>query len=107
MDEFQSRISSNYEVAKSYYQQRRDNLRKIFSRDMEDATDSLIKYINNKIDEYEEQVSKKVYSLLDHIDKNSWIVPEEIKKSLGNEYYETSVENVLKFLFTFQKICAL
>ena len=98
MDEFQSRISSNYEVAKSYYQQRRDNLRKIFSRDMEDATDSLIKYINNKIDEYEEQVSKKVYSLLDHIDKNSWIVPEEIKKSLGNEYYETSVENVLKFL---------
>ena len=98
MDEFQSRISSNYEVAKSYYQQRRDNLRKIFSRDMEDATDSLIKYINNKIDEYEEQVSKKVYSLLDHIDKNSWIVPEEIKKSLDNEYYETSVENVLKFL---------
>ena len=98
MNEFQSRISSNYEVAKSYYQQRRDNLRKIFSRDMEDATDSLIKYINNKINEYEEQVSKKVYSLLDHIDKNSWIVPEEVKKSLGNEYYETSVENVLKFL---------
>ena len=98
MNEFQSRISSNYEVAKSYYQQRRENLRKIFSQDMEDATDSLIKYIDNKIDEYEEQVSKKVYSLLDHIDKNSWIVPEEIKKSLDNEYYETSVKNVLKFL---------
>ena len=54
MDEFQSRISSNYEVAKSYYQQRRDNLRKIFSRDMEDATDSLIKYINNKSQLYKQ-----------------------------------------------------
>lgn len=98
MNEFQSRISSNYEVAKSYYQQRREALRKTFTRDMEDATDSLIKYINLKIDEYEEKVSKKVYSLLDHIDKNSWIVPEQVKESLGNEYYDTSVENVLRFL---------
>lgn len=96
--EFQSRISSNYEVAKSYYSQRRANLRLIFTRDMEEATDSLIDYINKKIDEYENTVSKKIYSLLDHIDKNSWAIPETLKNNLEDLNYNASVNNVLRAL---------
>lgn len=98
MSVFQDRINSNYEVAKSYYQQRQENLRRIFTRDMEDATDSLIQYINLKIDEYEKDVSQKVYSLLEKIDGNSWVVPEQVVATLNDKQYNTSVENVLKFL---------
>lgn len=98
MADFQQRISSNYEVAKSYYRQRREALRRFFTQDMEDATDSLINYINEKIDEYEEVVSKKVYSLLEQVDKNAWVVPDTIKNDLSDIEYHTSVRNVLEFL---------
>lgn len=96
--DFPQRISNNYEVAKSYYRQRREALRRFFSQDMEDATDSLIEYINKKIDEYEEVVSKKVYSLLEQIDRNSWVIPENIKNNINDLEYHTSVQNVLKAL---------
>lgn len=98
MVEFQSRISSNYEVAKSYYSQRREALRRVFTKDMEDATDSLINYINTKIDEYEENVSKVVYSILEKIDSNSWVVPSNFNADLPDLHYDVSVINVIKFL---------
>lgn len=98
MSNFQSQINNNYEVAKSYYNQRRNNLRLLFTKDMQDATNSLIDYINKKIDEYEEVVSKRVYQLLEKIDKNTWIIPPETQAGLENLEYHASVNNVLKFL---------
>lgn len=95
---FTDRINTNYEVAKSYYQQRRENLRKIFTKDMQDATDSLIDYINKKIEEYEELVSQKVYKLLNKIDNNSWSVPQNIDQTLVDTEYDVSVINVIRFL---------
>lgn len=98
MVNFQSRISSNYEVAKSYYAQRRENLRRLFTNDIEDATDSLISYINKKIEEYDKNVSQMVYSILNKIDQNTWQVPTNVDTTLSNMQYDISVMNVIKAL---------
>ena len=70
---FQSRISSNYASAKAYYSQRRTNLNKMLRLQMENAENELVQYINRKIDEYDENVSKMVYSLLEKVDKNATV----------------------------------
>lgn len=99
MSQLNSQTSSNYNVAREYYRQRRENLSTLFNKDVDSLMNTLIDYINNKIQEYDEKVYKKVYELLDKVDNNAWQVsPSTLHEVNSNEEYSMSVRQVINFL---------
>lgn len=63
-DFYQAASQQNYQAAKNYYAQRRQMLNNLFTKDTQNFFEEVIKYINEKITEYQEKVVNVVFSKL-------------------------------------------
>lgn len=98
---FDSKIQSNYASAKAYYSQRRQALERAFTANMQNNTNAIIQYIEEKAHEYENKVSEIVKQSLDKIDNNTYTVKQNLTLPETMEY-RTSVENVIAALSSFK-----
>lgn len=77
---FSIATQKNYTVAKEYYKQRRDMLNKLFEKDKQEYFEAIIEYINVKIEEYQNNVVKKVFEELSRSDDHKYYYNGTVEK---------------------------
>lgn len=68
----QGQITNNYNIAKSYYTQKKQAFLRFLNKDIDNFSIILEQYINEKIDTFDKKITQEVYSILNDENTGGW-----------------------------------